>query len=114
MTIRTDADRRRLLQQRLSRIMWSLYESAKPCEICGEYEIPGEGYHTDCLNLKSRGCVGGVNVFERDSYHCKRCGGDWMSGLTLDHIVPRLKGGTDDPENLQTLCQRCNSKKGAR
>lgn len=34
--------------------------------------------------------------------------------LEVDHIVPVSKGGTSEPENLQTLCWRCNRTKGAR
>ena len=34
--------------------------------------------------------------------------------LTIDHIVPRSKGGTNDPDNLQLLCGACNSTKGNR
>lgn len=34
--------------------------------------------------------------------------------LTIDHITPRSKGGTDDPDNLQLLCGACNSTKGDR
>ena len=34
--------------------------------------------------------------------------------LTIDHIVPRKHGGLDDDENLQLLCQRCNSIKGTK
>lgn len=34
--------------------------------------------------------------------------------LSLDHIHPHSRGGSDQPENLQTLCRSCNSKKGAR
>lgn len=32
--------------------------------------------------------------------------------LTVDHIIPKHRGGGDGPENLQVLCRRCNSKKG--
>lgn len=34
--------------------------------------------------------------------------------LTVDHIVPKSKGGADTDENLQLLCARCNSVKGNR
>lgn len=51
-------------------------------------------------------------VYARDGYRCLHCGTDeWLS---LDHIYPYSLGGSDDPENLQTLCRPCNSRKGAR
>jgi len=50
-------------------------------------------------------------IYERDAYRCQLCG-DWHD-LTIDHIVPRSKGGTDDPGNLRVLCRSCNSRKGA-
>lgn len=34
--------------------------------------------------------------------------------LSVDHIVPTSKGGTDDPSNLQLLCHSCNAIKGNR
>jgi 5-methylcytosine-specific restriction enzyme A len=33
--------------------------------------------------------------------------------LTVDHIIPKARGGTDDRENLQVLCRPCNSTKAA-
>lgn len=51
-------------------------------------------------------------VFERDAYRCVTCGG-WKT-LTCDHIVPESAGGPTTLENLQTMCQSCNSRKGAR
>lgn len=52
-----------------------------------------------------------VMVFGRDGYKCNSCGTG--RDLTLDHIVPVLSGGSNEPDNLQTLCRSCNSKKGA-
>ena len=51
-------------------------------------------------------------VYKRDNYACKFCG--TTEDLTLDHIVPFSKGGDSTPDNLQTLCRSCNSRKGAR
>lgn len=48
-------------------------------------------------------------IFERDDFTCKKCSS--RRRLTVDHIYPKSKGGTDDPENLQTLCRSCNSGK---
>jgi 5-methylcytosine-specific restriction enzyme A len=32
--------------------------------------------------------------------------------LTVDHVIAKANGGTDDPSNLQVLCRSCNSQKG--
>lgn len=42
---------------------------------------------------------------------CSECGA--TDDLTIDHITPLSRGGTDDIDNLRFLCQSCNSKKGA-
>lgn len=58
------------------------------------------------------GAAARLRVFRRDRFRCVECGeGD---DLTVDHIVPVSRGGTNDPENLQTLCARCNRAKGSR
>lgn len=51
-------------------------------------------------------------VWERDNFTCQQCGS--RKYLSVDHIKPESRGGTLDPENLQTLCSKCNSSKGAR
>lgn len=43
---------------------------------------------------------------------CKKCG--ITDDLTIDHIRPLSKGGTNDISNLQILCRRCNASKGAK
>ena len=48
-------------------------------------------------------------ILLRDHFRCQECG--FYKHLEVHHIVPKSKGGTDDPENLVTLCQRCHSKK---
>lgn len=50
-------------------------------------------------------------VMERDQNACRRCGA--TDDLALDHIFPWSRGGSDRAENLQVLCQPCNSSKGA-
>ncbi|CCH66562.1 HNH endonuclease family protein [Richelia intracellularis HH01] len=53
------------------------------------------------------------NVLHRDDHACQYCGytGD---NLTLDHVVPRSRGGGEVWENMVTACVCCNVKKGNR
>lgn len=50
-------------------------------------------------------------IFSRDKV-CLLCGAD--TDLTVDHIIPISKGGTNRKGNLQALCRSCNSRKGNR
>lgn len=55
-------------------------------------------------------------VFRRDSFKCRYCGitaTEEATGLTVDHVVPKSLGGTDDPSNLVTACSPCNSGKSS-
>ena len=52
-------------------------------------------------------------VFRRDGYACQYCGGR-PRDLTLDHVLPRHRGGPDSWENVVAACRRCNGKKGGR
>lgn len=54
-------------------------------------------------------------IYAAHDYRCALCGAKPPKDkLTLDHIVPRSKGGTNDAENLQPACPRCNRRKGNR
>jgi 5-methylcytosine-specific restriction endonuclease McrA len=55
------------------------------------------------------------NVFIRDNYSCQYCGQAFMRQLlTLDHVIPRSKGGGTNWQNVVTCCQKCNNKKGSK
>ncbi len=52
-------------------------------------------------------------IFRRDNYACQYCGSK-TGRLTIDHIIPRHRGGDHTWDNLATACQSCNLKKGGR
>ena len=52
-------------------------------------------------------------LFARDGWRCVYCG-TTAGRLTLDHVVPRSRGGTSEWENVVTSCAPCNLKKGNR
>lgn len=53
------------------------------------------------------------NILRRDKYRCCYCG-KTVSPLTIDHIIPKSRRGTDTWENLISACVRCNNVKGDR
>lgn len=52
------------------------------------------------------------NVMKRDAKECQYCGSS--RNLTIDHVMPKSRGGQDTWENLVTACDECNVKKGSR
>ncbi len=53
------------------------------------------------------------NVFQRDGHRCQYCGSIEVR-LSIDHVVPRSRGGGDVWENVATACMPCNVRKGNR
>jgi len=51
-------------------------------------------------------------VFARDGWACQYCGS--RSSLTVDHVIPRSKGGDSSWENIVASCAPCNRRKGDR
>ncbi|MEW6026196.1 MAG: HNH endonuclease [Planctomycetota bacterium] len=66
------------------------------------------------------------NIMMRDNYQCQYCGvkrspdahrggKKYALGLmTIDHVVPRSRGGTTEWTNVVTCCNKCNTRKGGR
>jgi 5-methylcytosine-specific restriction endonuclease McrA len=55
------------------------------------------------------------NILLRDRNTCQFCGRLFpASELTLDHVVPRSRGGRSSWENLVACCYQCNNRKGDR
>lgn len=55
------------------------------------------------------------NIFERDKQTCQYCRKRFAKpDLTLDHVIPRSKGGRDTWENLVLACVACNVRKANR
>ena len=65
--------------------------------------------HGFCLPLSRR------TVLARDRYACQYCGTQpGKANLTIDHVVPRSRGGETCWENMVTACGPCNRRKGDR
>ena len=55
------------------------------------------------------------NLLARDGYGCAYCGKPLtIKDVTLDHVIPRCRGGKTTWENLVVACVMCNDKKGSR
>lgn len=69
-----------------------------------------DGHVRTTIPLKDR-----WDVLKRDKYRCSKCGAspssDHAVNLEVDHIIPVAEGGSNNIENLQTLCRRCNQGK---
>jgi len=87
---------------RLTSSRYKVY-ATKGC-VCAECGLHGKFFALEqSLSQKT-------DKFHFNLYGYSRYGEEIM--LTVDHIIPKSKGGTDDLDNKQCLCFRCNNKKG--
>jgi len=70
------------------------------------------------INIRRRREASGMKrlrIYMRDKFRCQYCGDKRNSSeLTLDHILPRSRGGDNSPVNIVTACVACNNRKGSR
>ena len=56
-----------------------------------------------------------INIVWRDNNQCQYCGNYFLTDkLTMDHVIPKSRGGKNTWENLVAACKKCNQKKGSR
>ncbi|WP_200975945.1 HNH endonuclease [Echinicola sp. 20G] len=76
-----------------------------------EFKYPAVVRLDEYKNVPYRGVLlNRGNLFKRDNNECQYCGS--QKHLTIDHVVPRSKGGKSSWTNLITACHRCNVQKG--
>lgn len=82
------------------------------------HEVPSVIRLTHYVDIRKRRRESGkqrFRVFVRDRFRCQYCSKRFEpQKLTLDHIMPRSRDGSDYPENLATSCIPCNQRKGNR
>jgi len=53
------------------------------------------------------------NIYLRDNHTCQYCE-KYGGNLTIDHIIPKSRGGSETWDNMVVCCARCNNRKGSR
>ena len=83
-----------------------------------EFPVPSVIRRRIYINVRKRREAAGakrLRIYMRDKFRCQYCGEKKSVGeLTLDHILPRSRGGDNSPVNIVTACVSCNNRKGNR
>jgi 5-methylcytosine-specific restriction endonuclease McrA len=87
------------------------YKAIKIRTVDRQFEMPAVIRIQRYINVPYKGVMlTRQNIFKRDKNSCQYCTA--TRDLTIDHIIPRSKGGKSTWTNLITACKRCNSRKG--
>ena len=82
------------------------------------FPVPSVIRRRTYINVRRRREASGMKrlrIYMRDKYRCQYCGEKKPVGeLTLDHILPRSRGGDNSPLNIVTACVPCNNRKSDR
>jgi len=83
-----------------------------------EFPVPSVIRRRIYINIRRRreaSSMKRLRIYMRDKFRCQYCGEKKPAGeLTLDHILPRSRGGDNSPVNVVTACVACNNRKGDR
>jgi len=80
-----------------------------------EFPVPSVIRRRIYINVRRRREQSGMRrlrIYMRDKFRCQYCGDKKTAAeLTLDHILPRSRGGDNSPVNIVTACLQCNNRK---
>ena len=83
-----------------------------------EFRVPSVIRRRTYINVRRRREQSGMKrlrIYVRDKFRCQYCGEKKAAAaLTLDHILPRSRGGDNSPMNIVTACLKCNNRKSDR
>ncbi|MEM1135225.1 MAG: HNH endonuclease [Bacteroidota bacterium] len=86
-------------------------ENAYLRTVSRSYEMPSIIKLHNYVNIPYKGVImTRQNIFKRDGGKCVYCSS--KDNLTIDHVLPRSRGGSTSWNNLVTACKTCNSRKG--
>ena len=80
-----------------------------------QFPVPSVIRRRIYINIRRRREQSGMKrlrIYMRDKFRCQYCGDKkGVAELTLDHILPRSRGGDNSPLNVGTACVQCNNRK---
>lgn len=83
-----------------------------------QFPVPSVIRRRTYINIRRRreqSSMKRLRIYMRDKFRCQYCGDKkTVADLTLDHIMPRSRGGDNSPVNVVTACLPCNNRKGDR
>lgn len=91
------------------RVLWV----CRRCSGRVEHEAKRLGSGEGTLSANEQDRLKRALLFYRDGGRCGYCGREMrFNEMTIDHIYPLSRGGTNTPENLAACCASCNNRKG--
>jgi 5-methylcytosine-specific restriction endonuclease McrA len=83
-----------------------------------EFRVPSVIRRRAYINVRKRreqSSMRRLRIYMRDKYRCQYCGEKKNAAeLTVDHILPRSRGGDNSPINVVAACVKCNNRKSDR